>query len=302
MTAQNPTGEFDPHSNKTVVVIGSGCWLVMGYSGVAYLNGKPTDQVIAEAISGYDNLSGAMSTFWHPGRDLHYREIRNRIESRLSDAYAQLPASYRAAHGIRVLCSGVQRKGQGIKRVMFRIDITQTSTTSTELAQRFLPFRGYQVSAVGSVHYPTMERMGKRLQLYIEKGGNDPRIFREIMMDTVRQTGKLLPHVVGQDAVGVYLDVTEPKISAHFHPAIPARQLELLQRLHGLDTRFARLPTVSTPFVLMPGMIWGPSIGNPGGWTMMGGGPNITYEYTGFNMESQPGATFFAAQPRRTWP
>lgn len=65
-TPDNPTGEFDPHSNKTVVVVGSDCWVVLGYTGTAYLDDKPTDQLIAEAISGYDALSGAAFTFWRP--------------------------------------------------------------------------------------------------------------------------------------------------------------------------------------------------------------------------------------------
>ncbi|WP_373167219.1 hypothetical protein [Mycobacterium marinum] len=304
VTARNPTGEFDPHSNKTVIVVGSDCWLVMGYTGVAYLNGKPTDQVIAEAISGYQDLSGIMSTFWTPGPYLHYREIRNRIQSRLDNDYASLPRAVKAAHGITVLSSGLQRKGQRIKRVMSRIDVKRDRTTSSELAPRFMPWGGFQGSAVGTVHNSTMDKMGERLKRYLDRGGNDPHIFREVMMDAVRQTGAIVPHVVGQDAVGVYLDNSNRKISARFHPAIPARQMELLQRLQGLDPQLANRPTVSTPFVLMPGVIWGPSIGNPGGWQVMtDGGSNIEYEYSGFNMDaSGPGGAFFAAQPRRLSP
>ena len=59
-TPDNPTGEFDPHSNKTIVVVGSDCWLVLGYAGIAYLDGKPTDQLIAEAISGYDEFEALL--------------------------------------------------------------------------------------------------------------------------------------------------------------------------------------------------------------------------------------------------
>ena len=70
-TPDNPTGEFDPHSNKTVVVVGSDCWLVLGYTGIAYLDGKPTDQVIAEAISGYDDLPPAAFTYLQRPSDLH---------------------------------------------------------------------------------------------------------------------------------------------------------------------------------------------------------------------------------------
>lgn len=152
--------------------------------------------------------------------------------------------------------------------------------------------------------HPTMDKMGERLKRYIDSGVNDPKIFREIMMDAVRQTGKFVPTVVGQDAVGVYLDHINRKIRAHFHPTNAARHTELLRRLVGLDPLFTNLPSVPTPFVLVPGTIWGPSIGDPGGWDVMTGGSNtsITFEFTGFNMESERGASFFASQPRRPYP
>lgn len=58
-TLDNPTEEYDPHANKTVVAVGADCWVVLGYTGLAFLDGKPTDQLIAEAISGYDDARNA---------------------------------------------------------------------------------------------------------------------------------------------------------------------------------------------------------------------------------------------------
>lgn len=55
-TLANLTGEYDPHSNKTVVVVGTDSWVVLGYTGLALLDGKPTERLLVEAISGYASL------------------------------------------------------------------------------------------------------------------------------------------------------------------------------------------------------------------------------------------------------
>ena len=58
--------------------------------------------------------------------------------------------------------------------------------------------------------------------------------------------------------------------------------------------------TFSMPYVLVPGGIWGPSIGKPGGWGMNTG---INFDFTGFDDQpSSGGGAFFGAQPRRDWP
>jgi hypothetical protein len=47
-------------------------------------------------------------------------------------------------------------------------------------------------------------------------------------------------------------------------------------------------------------MIFGPSIGNPGGWSMNSG---IKFEYSGFDFDPpKPGGGFVAGQPRKPQP
>jgi hypothetical protein len=179
-------------------------------------------------------------------------------------------------------------------------NVTPTGTTSLELVPRVLRLNTFHGTAVGTVQSELIDKMVKRVTLYRNKGGVSPEVVREIMMDTVRATGKLLPDYVGQDSVGVYLDTAERKVSTRFHPFNTDEQAALLRRASGVDARFLDVPTVSTPFVLVPGTIFGPSIGNPGGWTLLPSG--INFEYSRFGIETQKaGSSFFTAQPRRPY-
>jgi hypothetical protein len=184
---------------------------------------------------------------------------------------------------------------------MFRIDVTSDGAISSEMVPRVMEWARFQGTATGTVHNDTIAKMSERVIRYGNRGGViNPGVVREIMMDSIRTTGKLLPYAVGQDAVGVYLDCIERKVSTHFHPKDPATQAALLRRTTGLDERFMSVPTASTPFVLKPGMIFGPAIGNAGGWS---GSDGILFEYTGFDIKPMPGGGgFFAAQPRRISP
>jgi hypothetical protein len=72
---------------------GSDCWLVMGYTGLAYFDDKPTDAFIASVLAGGRELTGM--GMWFPGRPLHYREITRSVENAMFDAYSRLPAAAR---------------------------------------------------------------------------------------------------------------------------------------------------------------------------------------------------------------
>ncbi len=87
---------WDIAANKTIIVIGRDCWLVLGYTGLAYLDGKPTDQFIAEAISGVPDLEKSGFVGWATPEDLHFEGIMLRIEKAIQSAYR----SYRRRIGL----------------------------------------------------------------------------------------------------------------------------------------------------------------------------------------------------------
>ncbi|MGV0993529.1 MAG: hypothetical protein ACOYB7_14880 [Mycobacterium sp.] len=172
-TPRSPSGDWDVNANKTVVAIGSDCWVVLGYTGLAYLDGKPTDQVIAEAISGYDDLSGgAAFTPWFLEKYPHYREIRDRVESRIAEAYARLPEDVAAKYPTLVLASGVQRKDGMSRGVMFRITLQGKTSKAEELASG-LSHNQFHIHAVGMVSNPVIDK--DRQAPYRDKATGDGR-------------------------------------------------------------------------------------------------------------------------------
>jgi hypothetical protein len=301
-TQRNPQGEWDPHSNKTVIVIGSDCWLVMGYSGLAYLNGRPTDQYLAECVSGIVDLSGGSMAPWNPPPGLHYREIRKRIATGLERAYANLPRKTRQTK-TAVLAAAVQRKRNGITRPMFRIDMVGDAASCVELVPRFLPLDGYNLSAVGFRDSGTLNKLYDDLHSYrVSRAASstppNPEPFRDLMMQSVRETAAQVPDKVGQHVVGVILDPMEKKIRTVFSPGDPTGQPPLG---HDVGERFGDLARIPTPFVLTPGWIYSPSVASSGGWVNPMTG--ITFEFSGFGSDdSGPGGGYFGSQPRTGQP
>jgi hypothetical protein len=241
-TPKNPSGDWDMHSNKTVVAIGSDCWLVIGYTGLAYLDGKPTDQLIAEAISGYDDLSGGAAFIrWFRPDYPHYRAIRDQIERKIADAYSRLPEATANKYATLVLASGVQRKDNKIYGVMFRITVQGKTSSAIELAPDRFPYNQFHINAVGMVHNPIIDRAKQRIET---TNPITPQDIRAILMDAVIETSTLTDHV-GDDVMGVVLDKPDDTISTLFRRADPERQAELLQQVGNVDEQLKQMATVS---------------------------------------------------------
>lgn len=300
-TKVNPTGEFDAHSNKTVVAMGTDCWVVIGYTGLAFLDGKPTDQVIAEAISGYDDLSGgAAFTYWQRPTGLHYRAIRDRIQAKLGDAYSRLSAAERK-RPLALLCAGLQRQDHMVGKVMFRMTFHGDSAKSSENPPP-PGVGGFNIDAAGMVNNDIISRARDRI-LAISDASTIAQQVREILRDAVLETSALT-NKVGDDVMTVVLDNAGQRISTLLHISDPDRQAALFRTVaKGAD--FVNpdvIAAVSTPYVLTPGMIYGPSIGNPGGW-QSNGGPVLEFNGFGDHPTPPPGSgMIFSAQPRRQWP
>lgn len=236
---------------------------------------------------------------WFPPRGLHYREIRNRIATGLERAYANLPRKTRQTK-TAVLAAAVQSKRKGITRPMFRIDMIGDAASCVELVPRFLPFGGYNLSAVGFCESGTFNKLYDDLHSYRVSTSTsstlpNPDPFRDLMMQSVRETAAQVPDKVGKHVVGVILDAMEKKIRTVFSPDDPTGQPPLG---HDVGERFADLPRVPTPFVLTPGWIYSPSVASPGGWVNPATG--ITFEFSGFGSDdSGPGGGYFGSQPRK---
>ncbi|VEG57086.1 Uncharacterised protein [Mycolicibacterium aurum] len=301
-TRKHPTPDWDIHANKTVVAIGSDCWLVLGFSGLAYLDDKPTDQLIAEAISGYDDLSGSAAFIpWIVSPQPHYRDIRDRVERKLVEAYSRLPRSTARDYATSVLAAGVQRKDNSIYGVMFKIVTQGKNSIAQELAPSKLRWNQVFTQAIGS-RTRNIDITNRAKQRILSDAGS-PEEVRNILMDAVSESSKV-DSSIGPDIMGVILNKKSNTISTYFRASDPRRQAEIASIVSPDDERAKHIPTVATPYVLEPGMIFGPSVAPPGGWPSNNG---ITFEFSGFGVEpaaSKDGGTFIyvAGQPRKPPP
>lgn len=57
---------FDPEANKTIVYVARDAIVSIGYTGRAYLEGRPTDQWIAEQLIGEEVASRARARWRYP--------------------------------------------------------------------------------------------------------------------------------------------------------------------------------------------------------------------------------------------
>ena len=195
--------------------LGSYRWLVLGYTGIAYLDLKPTDQLIAEAISGYDEFEPAMFTFWQRPPYLHYREIRDRVESKLTQAYSRLSATKKSRATV-VLGAGVQRKDDMVSKVMYRTIVRGDSATSIERPPTSTGFSPFRIDAVGMVKSEIIDRARDRIAAITGPVHAICGTVRDILKDAVLETSQLTPKV-GDNVMTVSVDNPAKAIRTALH-------------------------------------------------------------------------------------
>ncbi|WP_405178422.1 hypothetical protein OG225_30650 [Nocardia sp. NBC_01377] len=284
--------EWDPRANKTIVVVGSDCWLVLGYTGLAYLDGKPTDQFLAEAISGVSDLDGGM-VMGTRNLGLHYAEIIRRIVEAVSAQYDKLSCAVRK-YPLIVAGTGIQMTRPRRRELIFRLGFSEDGYDGGDgHTERYPSLWRYGCIPAGDVNNEVHEQMRKRLRS--DETHDSPDSFRKIMVDGVRATAAL-SEFVGEDVISVILDPEEREISVHFDPIDPSRPItpgkgaphegELKHKLE-----------VYTPYAILPNIIYCPSVASVGGWRGFDG---IRYRFIG--PEPVVGGGFYGTYARKPQP
>ncbi|AXH50496.1 hypothetical protein SEA_RUTHY_33 [Gordonia phage Ruthy] len=297
---KNETEAWDLASNKTVIVTGADCWLVIGYTGLAYLDDIPTDQFIAQAIAGTTNMVGMGG--WHqPPEQLHYRAITSRIEHAMAAAYNRLPVAARR-YQTTLLGVGLQARSspQGPRHVMFESTIDGAGAQHLELADRWMGLGSFKFHGVGSID-PVLHEACR--QVLKQEGDESPEHFRGALISAVQATGES-SEVVGEDAMVVTLIPAAGRVEAFFTRApgsdsvsLPPAAQATLGPSHerAVDTR-----AVYTPYFLAPGMYFSPSIATPGGgWTVGSGNGQLTFAVDGPGLISPQGFGFYGSHDRK---
>ncbi|MFF5037408.1 hypothetical protein [Nocardia salmonicida] len=250
--------EHDRRANKTIVIVGSDCWLVLGYTGVAYIDARPTDQFIAEAVSGVADLSKGGILMRGHGQPLriHFEKIGRRIVESVDAAFRRLPSAAQK-HKLILIGSGLQFTKPAWRHIIFKVEFDEKKWDSVGDSGRWPSWNSFALNAAGDVREPIIKRARERVKA---EGSESPERIRSIMVDAVRETGAA-SKLVGENVISVILAPEQSEIGVYLDlsdagPTIESPSTD--------PDRILPPPAVYTPFVLLPSAVHCPSIASAG--------------------------------------
>jgi hypothetical protein len=110
--------EWDPLANKSVLVLAQNGYMCISYSGLAYINGKPTDQWLAEAASGQETITGVRggpATLFSTTLIPRIGPALSRIRTAIQTDFASQPLRYRR-NGMSLIVTGWIMRRRTINR------------------------------------------------------------------------------------------------------------------------------------------------------------------------------------------
>lgn len=190
--------QHDPLSNKQVVVIAPDALVAIGYTGLAYLGGRPTDDVIAEAVAGLPVGRGITAV----ARISPIHDVANRIAECLSDAVAN-----DARFGVDVAMVGLKRGRRGrVEPLLWEIKKRPGAELEVERAEE-TPFdwgRRFAVQHIGDIDQAEIERPVRAMKALEEEGIDRRDAITRLLVETIRKISEKKA-TVGADCMVVRL-------------------------------------------------------------------------------------------------
>lgn len=238
-------GTWDAEASKTVIVMGDDCWLVVGYTGAAYLSGRTTAQFLAECISGVADLSTGGFISWLRPTPFHVQAIAERLVTCLDAAWSTLPPQQRAS-GLQVSIGGLQNASPRPKHILWDVSLQPSGIFAlhkTDLSG-FRWDAGYAMSALGVPVADEIEALRVRLR---SRGEASPDGFRDLLVEGVQRTAAREP-TVGRDVMTVVLKPGADRIEVCYRPGPRT----------AVDAALLMPTTAFSPWALTPGFVYAP--------------------------------------------
>jgi hypothetical protein len=174
-------------ANKNVVYHGRDCVATIGYTGLARLEGTPTDTWLAKLILGYEPEGmriGAVATV----RVLRLREVVHRITDSLAAAFATRERRYRSMQHAFVI-GGWRFNPRNGAFWPFSISIEKPAgagdvRVAHHLSRRRWRWGEYSITAVGT--HPLNGHEIETLRLSVSAALRDPQQVAELLAEATR--------------------------------------------------------------------------------------------------------------------
>ncbi len=248
-----PPSKWDTLANKTVVCFVRRGVVSISYTGRAYIEGIPTDQWIAERLSG-KKLRTRGSAFgnriclpFDVGQAIEYLRTGAELSyQQLSERAQKFPLE------MHIIGSQWDRKHGRIRPVVAKVTNRRTCGANFETLRipRWVPTPGSSWDLVAGVG--TEEARAFMNQSFHSMGGMiSPGNCMNVMVNAIRHVSKSLPNTVGPNCMAVHIRGRSVRV------------IYLPFEKHFVENPMTRTPVgpISfTPFVISPNMAARPSV------------------------------------------
>lgn len=251
--------EHDTRSNKQIIVVGPDALVAIGYTGLAYLDGRPTDDVLAEAVAGRPL-----------GRGMTCLDQVDAIHA-VADRIAECVDGFigpKSPFGLEVGLTGIKRGKRGrVEPLLWEVKKRPGTSLVVDRGEQ-TPFdwrRSFALQCLGDADSALVRRAVQTIKELQVEGLNRRDAVTEVLVDTLVRTAEGRPSTVGGDCMVVRLwrERGSPVVDAEYRP----RKLHLVTaRVPGSEFSFpaAYAPWfISQTFVASPAVVRG-----DGGWTI----------------------------------
>jgi hypothetical protein len=240
---------YDPESNKNVIFLTGRGIISIGYSGLSYLNGIPTDEWIVETLIG-EKLQRPMM---------------------VDDTQRQLPS---ISHAVRLLADGLATesvkpgwkkapihlaiggwlgsRGKRPRPVGFHVSQSNGADFTIECAPRRL----FGVELLSDTPRGYMSLEERRDLLDRLKRIKDLSAVEAELIQMIRVVAARNPQRVGADCMGITLPHPQlRRVIVNFVPNQTKTAVSPILRGGAVE-----IPVAYTPFIVSPGVIWAPNV------------------------------------------
>ena len=249
---------LDPLANKTIILFARDAVAVVGYTGIAYVDHRPTDEWLAEQLIGGAIAQppgrGASSRFG-PVVDYH-RDLGESVEA--LRAAAEANKSHFRGLGVRIQIGGIQWNSSGRGRpVGWCIGESKGAYVAVHDTRRLEPGH-FHIAKVGSDDFTNDDLLA--LTKVVERTLSDPLATEQAMVDAVRTVSARqgLP-AIGPDCMSVLIPwPPPPRVEVRYRPLVEGRAMLVKEGQEPIAIPAAFSPLVVTPnFVAYPSIVTG---------------------------------------------
>ena len=243
---------YDPESNKNVIFFTRNALVSIGYSGLSYLSGIPTDQWIVETLIG-EKLPGRGSPMIGDSTRRRLPSIGQAVQllaDRLSTEWAKVRPEWRG-HRIQLAISGWLGYRRKRPRPIF-CKISPSGATSHSV--KWHTHHSFGTELLDDTPEGYLRRQEGQ-ELVTSLGTSEMPDVEAALIRTIRMVAARNPRV-GPDCMAI--TISPPRFQNVIVNYVPVQPRKAVTRtLRGQEVE---IPVAGTPFMVSPGGIWAPNV------------------------------------------